>query len=85
MTTTTPDDAFYILKVIFTRLLSTGSLVNVQRMTGQLREIVEQDLINVYKKKMDEVYRGPASQPGQKERENRNTFIVSVNVFCVFV
>jgi hypothetical protein len=42
----------------------------------QLREIVEQDFINVYKKKMDEVYRGP-NQPGQKERESRLVFIVS--------
>lgn len=45
-------------------------------MTSQLREIVEQDFINVYKKKMDEVYRGP-NQPGQKERESRSIFIVS--------
>lgn len=80
--TTTPDDVFYILKLVLSRLLSTGSVSVVQRGLEQLREIVEKDYIGIIKKKLDDVYRN-AVAPGSNvradkvERENRISFIVS--------
>lgn len=78
--TTTPDDAFYILKAILHRLLSCGSLAAVQRTSELLRDVVDKEYIGVIKRKLDDVYRtaGPAGTRGEKaERENRLAFIVS--------
>lgn len=84
--TTTPDDVFYILKLALNRLLSTGSLANVDRVLQQLKEVMDQDYISVLKRKMEDVYRGSGSSGinrGEKaERENRIAFIVS---FCAYL
>ncbi|KAF7304762.1 Cog4 domain-containing protein [Mycena kentingensis (nom. inval.)] len=84
VTTTTPDDVFYILKVVVSRLLSTGSLSTVQLMFQQLREIMDKDYIAVIKKKLDDVYRtagttGPNARGERAERENRAAFITLLN------
>jgi hypothetical protein len=79
--TTTPDDVFYILKLVISRMLSTGSVFVVRRTLEQLREVVEKDYIVIIKKKLDDVYRNAAT-PGSNaradkvERENRMSFIV---------
>ena len=78
--TTTPDDAFYILKAILNRLLSCGSLAAVQRTSELLRDVMDKEYIGVIKRKLDDVYRtaGPAGTRGEKaERENRLAFLVS--------
>ena len=78
--TTTPDDAFYILKAILNRLLSCGSLTAVQRTSELLRDVMDKEYIGVIKRKLDDVYRtaGPAGTRGEKaERDNRLAFIVS--------
>ncbi|KAG7092221.1 hypothetical protein E1B28_008588 [Marasmius oreades] len=80
--TTTPDDVFYVLKVVIARLYSTGSLTTVQRLMQKLREVLEEDYINVLKKKLQDVYRNaPVGQStNQKsERENRHAYIVILN------
>ncbi|KIK63178.1 hypothetical protein GYMLUDRAFT_95807 [Collybiopsis luxurians FD-317 M1] len=83
-TTTTPDDVFYILKIVLTRLISTGSLIAVDRMIEQLRQILDKDYAGALKKKMDDVYRS-AGTPGQTvrgekaDRENRLSFAVILN------
>lgn len=82
ITTTTPDDVFYILKSVTSRLLTTGSLTSVERMLEQLRDTIDQDYIGVIKKRLDEIYRNPGSgnsnvRPDRVERENRIGFIVS--------
>ncbi|TFY54752.1 hypothetical protein EVJ58_g8673 [Rhodofomes roseus] len=80
--TTTPDDAFYILKAILNRLLSCGSLAAVQRTAELLRDVVDKEYTGVIKRKLDDVYRtaGPAGTRGDKaERENRLAFIVLLN------
>lgn len=85
-TTTTPDDVFYILKVVLNRLLSTGSLSTVDRMLTQLREVIEHDYVGVLRKKMEDVYRGQGpsgTNRGDKvERENRIAFIVKLSLLC---
>ncbi|KIY51144.1 COG4-domain-containing protein [Fistulina hepatica ATCC 64428] len=84
--TTTPDDVFYILKVVLMRLISTGSLPTVDRMLGQLREIVERDYGGIVRRKLDDVYRNSngitersALAREKVERENRTAFIILLN------
>ena len=81
ITTTTPDDAFYILKSVTTRLLTTGSLSAVEKTLQQLREVIDRDYAGVIKRKSDDVYKNytaPSNvRPDRVERENRLTFIVS--------
>lgn len=83
ITTTTPDDVFYILKSVTSRLLTTGSRSAVERTLQQLREVIDRDYASVIKRKMDEVYKnsGPTPsnvRPDRIERENRISFIVSM-------
>ncbi|ESK88432.1 intra-golgi transport-related protein [Moniliophthora roreri MCA 2997] len=82
ITTTIPDDVFYVLKVVLTRLYSTGSLAAVQRMMEQLRNVLEEDYIDILKKKLQDVYRN--APPGQSrnekiDRDNRNAYITILN------
>lgn len=82
MTTTAPDDIFYILKSVVARLLTTGSVTCTVKMVEQLRDIVERDYVAVYKRKLDDVYRNPmgpsVARSDKGERESRMSFIVSV-------
>ena len=76
--TTTPDDAFYILKIVLNRLLSTGSLKIVEKTSELLREVLDRDYVGVIKKKLDDVYRtGGSSSVARSEKESRQGFIVS--------
>ena len=81
--TTTPDDVFYVLKVVLTRLLASGSLPHVERTLGHLREIMERDFAGIIKRKMDDVYRGtggsgdrPLRASDKAEHDSRTSFIV---------
>lgn len=83
ITTTAPDDVFYILKSVISRLLTTGSVACVTKMVEQLRDIVDRDYIAVYKRKLDDVYKNPAAISGPRadkgERESRVAFITLLN------
>lgn len=82
-TTTTPDDVFYILKVVLTRLISTGSPRALERTSVLLRDVIERDYAGTIKRKMDDVYRTAGAMRGEKaERESRLAFIVCL--FCTF-
>ena len=76
--TTTPDDAFYILKIVLSRLLSTGNAEIVAKASSQLQEVMDKDYAFVIKKKLDEVYRGGnvSGSAAVREREMRQSFIV---------
>jgi len=77
VTTTTPDDAFYIFKVVLSRLLSTGAPKVVERTGAALRSVIESDYAGTIRRKMDEVYRNAGAGRGEKaERESRAAFIV---------
>lgn len=81
-TTTTPDDVFYILKTVYTRLLSTGSITTVERTTSILKDVMERDYTGGIKKKLDDVYRHAGGAPGRSEkseRESRSTFVILLN------
>ncbi|KAL1755392.1 COG4 transport protein-domain-containing protein [Schizophyllum commune] len=84
--TTTPDDVFYVLKVVLTRLLASGSLPHVERTLGHLREIMERDFAGIIKRKMDDVYRGtggsgdrPLRASDKAEHDSRTSFIILLN------
>ncbi|THU99354.1 COG4-domain-containing protein [Dendrothele bispora CBS 962.96] len=83
VTTTTPDDVFYILKVVLLRLISTGSIATVDRLVDRLREVLEQDYSGVLKRKLDDVYRnaGNTSQLSREktEKDNRIAFATILN------
>ncbi|CAL1703812.1 unnamed protein product [Somion occarium] len=81
--TTTPDDAFYILKVVLSRLLSTGNVDIVETTSSQLQEVMDRDYAGVIKKKLDDVYRTggvpPTTSRERAEREMRQSFIILLN------
>ncbi|KAH9001665.1 COG4-domain-containing protein [Lactarius akahatsu] len=78
--TTTPDDAFYIFKVVLSRLLSTGAARVVERTSGALRSVIENDYAGTIRRKMDDVYRNAGVGRGEKvERESRAAFIILLN------
>ncbi|KAI0781305.1 COG4-domain-containing protein [Trametes elegans] len=80
-TTTTPDDTFYILKAVLSRMLSSASVPTVQRTSEQLRDVLDRDYARVIKQKLDSVYKGsaPGVRGDKAERENRQTFIILLN------
>lgn len=83
--TTTPDDAFYFLKVVLTRMLSTGSTMAVEKTSEFLQSVMDKDYAGIIKKKLDDVYRtggvsGTGGVRGEKaERELRQSFIILLN------
>ncbi|KAG2133999.1 COG4-domain-containing protein [Suillus cothurnatus] len=84
VTTTTPDDVFYILKTVYSRVLSTGSFKHVERMTDLLKDFMDHDYAGGIKRKLDEVYRSAANTGGggrgeKSERECRTSFIILLN------
>jgi len=81
---TTPDDVFYILKAVLSRVASTGSVDCTQKTCRAVKEIIERDYAGVLKGKMDDVYSGkvPAGNAAKGERadrENRTTFMILLN------
>ena len=74
---------FYVLKIVLSRLLSTGSAKTVERTVEKFKDIMERDYAGVIKRKLGDVYRttggtmGPSSRGERGERESRVMFIVS--------
>ncbi|KAJ8590363.1 COG4-domain-containing protein [Rhizopogon salebrosus TDB-379] len=84
ITTTTPDDVFYILKTVYSRLLSTGSLKHIERMTDLLKDVMDHDYAGAIKRKLDDVYRSAGNTSGggrgeKSERECRSSFLILLN------
>lgn len=84
VTTTTPDDVFYILKTVYSRVLSAGSFKHIERMTDLLKDFMDHDYVGGIKRKLDDVYRTAANTGGggrgeKSERECRTSFIILLN------
>ncbi|CDO69043.1 hypothetical protein BN946_scf184834.g50 [Trametes cinnabarina] len=83
VTTTTPDDVFYILKIVLSRMLSAASAAAVERTSEQLRDVMDRDYVRVIRQKLDNVYKGGAAGAGARgekaERDNRLSFIILLN------
>jgi conserved oligomeric Golgi complex subunit 4 len=78
---TTPDDVFYIFKVILSRAISTGSLDAVQATATAASAILERDFAGVIRSKLDDVHTSKANPAGlpkgdKAEKDNRTTFMV---------
>lgn len=90
-TSTTPDDFFYILKVVLNRLLSSSSLKTLHKTIQQMKDIVARDYASVIQKRLEDVYKhtNASASIAQKERydrEQKSLFIVSLFItvlFCV--
>lgn len=80
---TVPDDVFYVLKLILTRMLSAGNPNFVQTGLSSFRSILEQYYIEKYKNKLDGAYiQDTHGVRGEKlERESRQIFIVRIESF----
>ncbi|KAM5535568.1 hypothetical protein V8D89_010735 [Ganoderma adspersum] len=83
ISTTTPDDAFYILKQVLSRMLSTASVKTIERTSHLLRDVMDKNYARTIKLKLDNVYKGGTGGPGARgdkvERENRLAFITLLN------
>ncbi|KAG2066119.1 COG4-domain-containing protein [Suillus decipiens] len=83
VTTTTPDDVFYILKTVYSRVLSAGSFKHIERMTDLLKDFMDHDYAGGIKRKLDDVYRTATNTGGgrgeKSERECRTSFIILLN------
>lgn len=79
-TTTVPDDVFYVLKVVLSRVIATGSIHTVEKTFGLLLDAMDQDYAAVIKQKLDDVYRTASAaavgRADKSERDNRLAFIV---------
>jgi len=83
-TTSVPDLAFYLLKTVLSRLLSTGSVVALNGTVSRFREVIENDYTGAIARKLDDVYRNSGathntSRSEKSERETRLSFIVLLN------
>lgn len=81
------DDAFYVLRTVMTRILSTSSLKVVSDMFKMVRTVVEEDYIEVLVGKMENVWRsvsGSMTVDGPRKeaatREMRIVFAVSLSL-----
>lgn len=78
VTTTTPDDVFFILQNVVSRLLSAASLENVQVMMKNVCHVLEKDYAAAIRRKLDDVYRATGGAGGQRnEKVQQENFIVS--------
>jgi len=84
-TTTTPDDVFFILQNVLTRLISTASFETVKMAVEPIRNVMEKDYAAIVRRKLDDVYRGSAHGGGQRNEKNeRESFIVRTAQFQTF-
>lgn len=84
MTSSILDDAFYVLRTVLARILSTSSPAVVHDMVRSVRTTMEEDYCAVFVRRMEAVWRGASGlmtvDGPRKEtatREMRVTFIVS--------
>jgi len=81
-TTTTPDDVFFLLQNVLTRLISTASFETVKMAVEPTRNVMEKDYAAILRRKLDDVYRGSAHGGSQRNEKNeRESFIVRIAGF----
>ncbi|EST08992.1 Conserved oligomeric Golgi complex, subunit 4 [Kalmanozyma brasiliensis GHG001] len=84
------DDAFYVIRIVLARIMSTSSLATLTEMTRVVKTIVEEDYIEVIVRKMETLWRtisGSMTVDGPRKdaasREMRTVFITYLNVLDV--
>jgi len=76
---TVPDDVFYVLKLILTRMLSSGDIDFIKLGISSVKTSMEKLFVEIYKQKLDHVYiqdTHSSTRVDKSERENRVNFIV---------
>jgi hypothetical protein len=58
------DDVFYLIKLVFNRALTSGSIATFRSIRETVGRIVERDYVGVLQKKMDAVYSGGGAAIG---------------------
>ena len=88
------DDVFYLIKLVFNRGLTSGSITTLRSIMETVGRVVERDYLGVLQKKMDAVYSGGGAALGligtnlpgaskEAEREKREKDLrVSFGVSC---
>ncbi|KAG9127403.1 hypothetical protein FRC07_014213 [Ceratobasidium sp. 392] len=56
-TSTTPDDAFFILHLTVSRALTSGSVTCVKRTVKTVKDVAERDLVGVVRRRMEDCWR----------------------------
>lgn len=64
-TSTTPDDAFFILHLTLSRAISSGSVACVRRTAKAVRDVVERDLVGVVRRRMEDCWRTGGAPVGK--------------------
>ncbi|EPQ26441.1 uncharacterized protein PFL1_06089 [Pseudozyma flocculosa PF-1] len=84
------DDAFYVLRTVLGRVLSTASLRTVSAMFRTVRSVVEEDFIEAIVRKMENTWRsvsGSMAVDGPRKeaatREMRTVFVTYLNVLDI--
>ncbi|KAL8286854.1 hypothetical protein RQP46_003860 [Phenoliferia psychrophenolica] len=83
------DDTFYILKKTLYRLLSTSSIATLVSMTKEVRTIMERDVADVWRVRMDSAFkevgtgggtgRAREEEKDRREKDAKATFIAYLN------
>jgi hypothetical protein len=81
VTTTAPDDVFYILKLVLSRLISTGRAKFAIRSLESIRLSIDTLYLGCIKKKLDNVYSGASlgatgSRADKAEKDAKLSYIV---------
>ncbi|KAG8728108.1 hypothetical protein FRC11_011804 [Ceratobasidium sp. 423] len=78
-TSTTPDDAFFILHLTLSRALSSGSVVCVKKTVKNVRDVVERDLVGVIRRRMEDCWRAPAAGKKGAGEDRVAVFVTYLN------
>lgn len=82
-TSTTPDDAFFILHLTLSRALSSGSVTCVRRTVKTVRDVVERDLVGVIRRRMEDCWRTGSGGPGAGGGKGKGAGEDRVAIFVV--
>ncbi|CAE6388417.1 unnamed protein product [Rhizoctonia solani] len=78
-TSTTPDDAFFILHLTLSRALSSGSVVCVKKTVKNVRDVVERDLMGVIRRRMEDCWRAPVAGKKGAGEDRVAVFVTYLN------
>ncbi|CEL51504.1 Conserved oligomeric Golgi complex subunit 4 OS=Bos taurus GN=COG4 PE=2 SV=1 [Rhizoctonia solani AG-1 IB] len=78
-TSTTPDDAFFILHLTLSRSLSSGSVICVKKTVKNVREVVERDLVGVVRRRMEDCWRTPVAGKKGAGEDRVAVFVTYLN------
>ncbi|CAE6470188.1 hypothetical protein ACGC1H_004173 [Rhizoctonia solani] len=78
-TSTTPDDAFFILHLTLSRALSSGSVMCVKKTVKNVRDVVKRDLVDVVRRRMEDCWRAPPAGKKGAGEDRVAVFVTYLN------